>query len=161
MTELEKEQRALEDLQVSRATAQRLDNENAGLRGELRELSTQLQAAHEGLVELSAAKLRSRILLDENQALKMELAALTTKEHGWPWALEQLAAGHKVTHPILQGSSKMPSEVGWIEKIGEGPRGTLYEIHESYCFSRVLDSENGWQELASKSRMSIGWAVCK
>lgn len=145
MTELEKEQRAHEDLQVSRATAQRLDNENAGLRGEL----------HEAVAQLSAVK-------NENIRIFEEWKILTTKEHGWPWALEQLAAGHKVTHPILQGSSRMPGEGGgWIEKIGEGPRGTLYEIHESYCFSRVLDSENGWQELASKSRMSIGWTVCK
>lgn len=158
MTELEKERRALEDLQVSRATAQRLDNENAGLRGELRELSTQLQAAHEGLVELSAAKLRSRILLDENQALKMELAALTTKEHGWPWALEQLAAGHKVTHPIL---SSDPDHPGWIEKLGTGPRGAIYDIHESYCYSRVLGGESGWAAIASKARQSIGWRVMK
>ena len=138
MTELEKEQRAHEDLQVSRATAQRLVNENAGLRSELREVVAQ------------------------NIRIFEEWKILTTKEHGWPWALEQLAAGHKVTHPILQGSSRMPGEVGgWIEKIGEGPRGTLYEIHESYCYSRVLESENGWLDLANKARQSIGWTVCK
>lgn len=138
MTELEKEQRAHEDLQVSRATAQRLVNENAGLRSELREVVAQ------------------------NIRIFEEWKILTTKEHGWPWALEQLAAGHKVTHPILQGSSRMPGEVGgWIEKIGEGPRGTLYEIHESYCYSRVLESESGWLDLANKARQSIGWTVCK
>lgn len=145
MTELEKERRALDDLQVCRATAQRLDNENAGLRGEL----------HEAVAQLSAVK-------NENIRILEEWKILATKEHGWPWALEQLAAGHKVTHPILQGSSRMPGEVGgWIEKIGEGPRGTLYEIHESYCYSRVLESENGWLDLANKARQSIGWTVCK
>ena len=145
MTELEKERRAFVDLQVSRSTAECLQNENASLRGELREVVAQMQAVK-----------------DENIRLADENRTLTLKEHGWPWALEQLAAGHKVTHPILQGSSMMPGEVGgWIEKIGEGPRGTLDESHDTYCYSRVLDSENGWRDLANKARQSIGWTVCK
>lgn len=100
----------------------------------------------------------NRSLLGEKTALAGQLRALSTKERGWPWALEQLAAGHKVTHPILSSDPERP---GWIEKLGTGPRGTLYEIHESYTYMRVMDSEDAWGSMANKARQSIGWAVLK
>lgn len=174
MTELEgyKEEakRCRDEEHKTKVAAQEMQRKLLAQIAELTATNRTLNEASAFLIqERDQAVTAARDLTDELARLKAkytELSArytdLARKEHGWPWALEQLAAGHKVTHPILQGSSKMPSEVGgWIEKIGEGPRGTLYEIHESYCFSRVLDSENGWQELASKSRMSIGWTVCK
>lgn len=105
------------------------------------------------IAELEAEKTS---LIDELKALKADHDAVLHQARGWPWALEQLAAGHKVTHPILTTD---PDRPGWIEKIGAGPKGNIYEIHESYCYSRALESENAWQGLVNQARKSVGWAV--
>lgn len=117
------------------------------------------KAEHETKI---AAQKMQRSLLDEieklkaeNAALTAQIAALSTKEHGWAWALEQLAAGKKVTHDIISH----PDLAGWIEKIGDGPQGPIYEVHDGYCWSRLMTSDGGWKELVHHAKTSTGWRV--
>lgn len=147
---------------MSRATAQEMQRKINLLTEErktLNEVSALLNRERDEAICAARSMQEEVVALKSQQdALTAQLRILSTKERGWPWALEQLAAGHKVTHPILSSDPERP---GWIEKLGSGPRGTLYEIHESYTYMRVMESEDLWVSMTNKARQSIGWAVLK
>ncbi len=92
----------------------------------------------------------------QRDALTQQIDAEELDRKNWTWALQQLAAGHKVTHPLLS----RPGCDGSVVKLGDAPSGPIYEV-DSGCRYRTLTTESTWLELEHRAQGSRGWSIVK
>lgn len=73
-------------------------------------------------------------------------------ERDWKWARAQIDAGHAVTHPMLD------CRQSWIQKIGDGPRGPIYEINNG-CRWIDVGGNSKLAEVAKQAEFTYNWKI--
>lgn len=93
---------------------------------------------------------------------RMDIAFKQPVERDWAWALAQVNAGQRVTHPRVQSS---PEDTrGHVRKVGvflvNGVETPVYEILEGNCLYEKLTTDSyTWKKFVHQAQKTHGWEI--
>lgn len=96
---------------------------------------------------------------------RLEIALTPVIERDFAWALDQIHAGKKVTHPLLSKTTGGGEIItGYIVQVGtmsqDGNETPVYSIKEGYgVYERVFPSESTWRDIVARARKTYGWEI--